>query len=719
MRQVAARYPAAERLSLVEDLYGHAVSDPYRWLEDEQDPRTISWLTAQEDLIKAERAHWQVSHWHTTLAGVSAQDTESVPIWRGERVFAARHRAGDDHPVIVLAEGGRPRTLLSPLAEDPSGLVTLEAWRPSLEGDLLACQLAAGGTEDSHLRVIRVADGTVVDGPIDRVRRSSVAWAPGGTHYYYVRRLPPELHPGEERYHRRVYLHQVGSDPALDVEVFGDGQDKTRFYSVTLTPDGRWLTIRATTGADPGTDIWLADLTTSPPHEPRFRSVQLGVQAQAWLHLVPGTKPGDPVWLRTTSGAQRGRIMIGTAPNGRSQPPWRELIAARPDAVLANFLPLTGPALRRPVALVAWIRHAVSEITVHDLFDGTELGRVPLPGPGTVGDFTTRPEGGHEAWFSYVDHLSPLTVLRYDAVTGQTQRWSASVGPDRPGVVVRQAAFRSRDGTTVRMFIVSGAGRPDRPRPAILTGYGGFGVSSSPAYSPQALAWARAGGVYAIACLRGGGEEGSGWHEDGRRARKQNTFDDFDAAADHLVAAGWTAPGQLGLLGRSNGGLLAGVAQTQHPDKYAAVVSESPLLDMVRYEQSGMGPSWRAEYGTARDPADLRVLLSYSPYHHVRAGVGYPATLFTVADGDTRVDPSHARKMCAALQHATAGTGPVLIRVERGVGHGTMAMSRQVARQAEYLAFLAHELGLPKPPVSGTAVSGPTVSGPTVSGPTR
>ena len=686
-----ARYPAAERMDLVERAHGLSVADPYRWLEDEQDPRTTAWLAAQRDVFAAEQERWPVARWCAALTRLSAYETESVPVMRGNRVFLARHRVGADLPEVMLAENGQERTLLR---ADPSGLVVLEAWRPSLEGDLLAYQLSSAGTEDAVLHVMRVADGSVVDGPIDRVRRSPVAWLPGGTHYYYVR----QPHPGADRYLRRVYLHRVGSDPAEDIEVFGAGQDPTRYYFVTVTADGHWLTIRATTGADPATDIWLADLSTGPLDRPRLWPVQAGDRARAWLHLAPGTEPGGPMWLRTTDGAPRGQILAAPAPAGRGPVPWRPLIAERPDAVLASFLPLTEPGRgRRPVGLVAWIRHAVSEITVHDLRDGTELGTVPLPGAGTAGDFMTRPEGGKQAWFSYTDHCRPQAVLCYHAATGQVSRWSRNSGVDQAGVVVRQIAFSSRDGTTVRMFVVSGTGRPDRPRPAILTGYGGFGVSLSPGYSPTAIAWARAGGVYAIACLRGGGEEGRGWHEDGRRNRKQNVFDDLDAAAGELISAGWTNQGQLGLLGRSNGGLLAGVALTRRPELYTAVVCVSPLLDMARYELSGMGPSWRAEYGTARDPADLRVLLSYSPYHHVRTGVRYPAVLFMVADGDTRVDPAHARKMCAALQHASAGTGPVLIRVAHGMGHGVTAVSRRTAQQAEYLAFLAAELGLPAP----------------------
>jgi prolyl oligopeptidase len=219
----------------------------------------------------------------------------------------------------------------------------------------------------------------------------------------------------------------------------------------------------------------------------------------------------------------------------------------------------------------------------------------------------------------------------------------------------------------------------------------------SPGYAPDALAWVRAGGVYVVACLRGGGEEGEDWHRAGQGVFKQNVFDDFDAVTDALVADGWTTPRQLGIMGTSNGGLLVGAALTQHPEKYGAAVCIAPLLDMARYELSGLGPTWRREYGTASDPEQFRALLSYSPYHRVTAGTRYPPVLLAVFDGDTRVDPLHARKMCAALQHASSREGPVLLRLERGVGHGLRAASREAALQADCLAFLGHYLGLSAP----------------------
>ncbi|WP_444971878.1 prolyl oligopeptidase family serine peptidase [Streptomyces sp. SAI-25] len=225
----------------------------------------------------------------------------------------------------------------------------------------------------------------------------------------------------------------------------------------------------------------------------------------------------------------------------------------------------------------------------------------------------------------------------------------------------------------------------------------------SPRYRAQVLAWVRAGGVFAWAGLRGGGEEGERWHLAGSGEHKQNTFDDFAAAADHLLAAGWSEPGRIAVMGTSNGGLLVGAALTQQPGKYAAVVCRAPLLDMVRYERSGLGPSWVPEYGSAHDPGQLRTLLGYSPYHRVTPGTAYPAVLLAASDGDTRTDALHARKMCAALQHATTGPAPVLLRLEHGVGHGARSVSRAIALEAECLAFLAHQVGLPAPqPPDGT-----------------
>jgi prolyl oligopeptidase len=336
---------------------------------------------------------------------------------------------------------------------------------------------------------------------------------------------------------------------------------------------------------------------------------------------------------------------------------------------------------------------------VHDLGSGALLASVELPGLGTVGGLSERPEGGHEAWFGYTDYTTPPLVLRFDARSFSVRTWAAAPGLVAvPAVTARQVTYQSLDGTPVRMLIISGDSVPiGEPRPALLTGYGGFDISLTPAYSPSALAWVEAGGVYAVANLRGGSEEGEEWHRAGMLEHKQNVFDDFRCAAEALIRDGWTTAGQLAISGGSNGGLLVGAALVQAPSLYAAVVCSAPLLDMVRYERFGLGQTWNVEYGSASDPVQLSWLLSYSPYHHVVPGTAYPAVLFTVFTNDTRVDPVHAYKMCAALQNASVSGRPVLLRAEGQVGHGARAVSRTAELAGDTLAFAARYTGLVVP----------------------
>ncbi len=540
-----------------------------------------------------------------------------------------------------------------------------------------------------------VATGEDVDGPVDRCRYTEVAWLPGGKAFYYSRRLPPDQVPhGEEQYHRRVYLHQVGSPAGDDVMIFGAGMDKTTYYSVSVSRDGRWLVIGAAAGTAPRNDLWIADLAATPESAPELRGVQEGVDARTGAHAGRDGR----LYLWTDRDSPRGRIAV-TDPAEPGYAYWRDLVPQDPEAVLGDFAILDGPELDRPLLLVSWTRHAVSEISVHDLATGQRTGMVPLPGLGTIGGLSERPEGGHEAWFGYTDNTTPPLVLRYDARSGVVEIWDRSPGlVEVPEVSTRQVAYPSKDGTVVRMLVISGGdGEPGSPRPAILYGYGGFGISMQPGYAASILAWVERGGVYAIVSLRGGGDEGEDWHRDGMRDRKQNVFDDFHGAAEKLIADGWTTRERLAISGGSNGGLLVGAAITQRPDLYAAAVCSAPLLDMVRYERFGLGETWNDEYGTAADPEQLSWLLSYSPYHHVRDRTSYPPVLFTVFDSDTRVDPLHARKMCAALQHATSARWPdrpILLRRESDVGHGARAVSRSASLAADTLAFLGFHVGL-------------------------
>lgn len=669
------RYPDAPRDDLVDDLFGTAVADPYRWLEDLTSPETVAWRQAQDVLATEQLAALPGrAALRIRLEQLLAAGAVGAPAWRAGRPFWLRREPGGEHAVLWTRDGdGTARVLLDVMAVDPSGATTLDGWAPSKEGRLLAYQLSTGGDEEALLRVLDVATGAVVDGPIDRCRYSPVAWLPGGAELFYVRRLAAGLVPTrEDSFHRRVYRHVVGADPTDDVEVWGAGLDLTNYYGCTVSLDGRWLVVSGSAGTAPRDDVWLFDLAAGgPPAE-----VQVGVDAKcsAWV-----ARDGR-LWLLTDAGAPRGRLCVAdpAAPQD-----WTTLLAEDPEAVLEDVVQLDDGRL---VALRS--RHAVSEVTV----DGAAL---ELPGLGTVDGLSGHPEGGSELWLGWTDTTSPPRVLRFDGRTGALTLWEDAPGrADPPAVHAQLIEVTSADNTIVRAQVLSPVAAPDRPRPTVLYGYGGFAVPLTPAYTATALAWVAAGGVWVVANLRGGSEEGEAWHRDGMREHKQHVFDDFAAVADALVARGWTTPGQLGIYGGSNGGLLVGAALTQRPSAYAAVVCSAPLLDMARYELFGLGRTWNDEFGSAADPVELGWLLSYSPYHHVRDGAAYPAVLFTVFDGDSRVDPLHARKTCAALQHATSSSRPVLLRDERDVGHGARSVSRTVGLSVDILAFLAAHTGL-------------------------
>jgi prolyl oligopeptidase len=713
MASLPGGYPAARRLDLVEDLFGHLVADPYRWLEEADSAEAQHWLAAQQALWSGYRDGLpRRAEFAARVAELLRVGAVGLPAWRGPRQFYTRRDPDQEHAVLYVQDGTdhdekeRERVLVDPSALDDSGRTTLDAWQPDKEGRLLAYQLSHGGDEESLLRVLDVATGEQVDGPIDRCRYSGVAWLPGGKAFYYTRRLPPEAVPdSESQYHRRVYLHLVGTAPEADTEVFGAGRDKTSYYGVSVSLDGRWLIVSASVGTAPREDIWIADLSASDPAAPALVPLMTEHDAMA----SPRVGRDGKLYLLTDLGAPRGRICVAD-PAAPGPEGWRDLVPQDAEAVLRSYAILDEAGLDRPVLIVSRTRHAVSEVSVHDLASGAPLARLELPGVGTVGGIGERPEGGHEAWFGYTDYTTPPVVLRYDAAAGTLSTWARPPGALAPGtadnppaVSTSQVTYHSKDGTPVRMVIIGPTGDSrDRSaaRSCILYGYGGFDISQTPGYSPSILAWVEAGGMYAVAGLRGGSEEGEEWHRAGMLDRKQNVFDDFHAAAEYLTAQGITAPDRLALWGGSNGGLLVGAAVTQRPELMRAAVCSAPLLDMVRYERFKIGETWNVEYGSASRPEELGWLLGYSPYHRVRDGVDYPAVLFTVFSNDTRVDPLHGYKMCAALQHATgsAPDRPVLLRAEAEVGHGQRAVSLAATLAGDCLAFVARETGLPPAP---------------------
>ncbi|WP_243789540.1 prolyl oligopeptidase family protein [Saccharopolyspora gloriosae] len=690
-------YPHAERADTVDDLHGRLVPDPYRGLEDPADPRTESWSAAQDEFARARLdglpGRAEIARRLTSLL---AAGSVSAPVWRAGRAFFTRRAPGQEFPVLyLLDEDGSERPLIDVTELDPSGLTTLDRWSPSLEGDRLAYQVSVGGDEESLLYVLDVATGELVEGPIDRCRYSSISWMPGGAEFFYVRRLPPEAVPaGEEQFHRRVWRHQVGNHPDDDLLIHGDGLEHTFYYDARVSRDGRWLLIHGSPGTARRDSMWIADLSAGGELR-QVVDTSEGIRASAWVER------DGRLYVQTTLDAPRWRLCVAD-PEAPEPANWQELIPEEPDSVL-EAVRWFDDGTDDPKLAVLRTRHAVSELALHDPVTGERTDEVPLPGTGQITALTAVDEDTEgdwdRLWIGWTDFATPPCVQLYTRASGTTRQARRAPGAaELPEVHTSQVEYTSEDGTTVRMFLLTPTAEPDHPRPAMVTGYGGFSLSMEPSYSPTALAWVAAGGVWALPSLRGGGEEGEAWHRAGMRESKQNVFDDFHAAAEHLVATGWSSPQQLAITGGSNGGLLVGAALTQRPDLYRAVVCSAPLLDMVRYEKFLLGRTWNDEYGTADDPEELDWLLSYSPYHAVTENTAYPSVLFTVYESDTRVDPNHARKMCAALQHATGSDPaqrPVLLRRETEVGHSARSVSRTVGLATDQIAFLAEATGLP------------------------
>ena len=678
-------YPPAPRQDIVEEIHGHSVADPYRWLEDPDDPATRAWSKAQDELA---RPYLDRTPDRDAIAGRLRELSVGLvtpPTARGDRAFLLRRHADQEHAVlVVLAPGDDPvtggRILIDPSALSDDDTVTLDGWLPSPDGTLLAYLLSDAGAEESTLAVMAVETGDTIDGPIDRCRYSSLAWTADGQGVYYVRRLAPGAVPaGEEAFHRRVRFHRLGADPETDELVFGDGRDPTAYYSVDVSHDGRWLLLAEHLGTAPRNDVWIADLAAPDGHR-RLVPIHEGYDAATYPHVGPDGR----LYLHTNLDAPRYRLAV-TDPERPQPEHWTDLLPES-DGVLTDWCLPDG------VVVAVRAHHGVSRVTVHDRRSGDVVTRIPLPGLG-VASVTSRPEGGAEVWIGYQDFTTPAQVWHHDLPARTTELWATAPGtPNLPPIRTEQVTYTSADGTEVRMFVIH---REDidadcGPHPTVLYGYGGFQVSQVPAYSATVAGWVERAGVWAVACIRGGSEEGEAWHRDGMREHKQHCFDDFIAAGEAVVAAGWTDRRHLGIYGGSNGGLLVGATLTQRPDLVRAVVCSAPLLDMVRYERFGLGRTWNDEYGTAADPTEFGWLFSYSPYHRVVEGAAYPAVLFTVFDNDTRVDPLHARKLCAALQHATSrppDEAPILLRREQNVGHGGRSVSRMIGLGADILGF--------------------------------
>ena len=673
--------PPTRRDDVAETLHGESIPDPYRWLEDADSPEVRDWTAAQnaatERYMAAAPARGAIRR---RLADLLAIGSIGVPTPARGRYLYQRREGTQNQPILYVRDGasGRDRIAVDPNSLDAAGTVALDWYYPSEDGRFLAYGLSADGSERSILHLLDLETLAALPDRIPDTRAAAVAWLPDASGFYYTRYPSPDSVPdGEAQYHRHVRFHRLGADPADDPVVF-EADAKEHWPSVSLSPDGRWLVVTVARTFDQ-TDVHLLDRTAGAG----FVVVAKDLPASFDAQVAAGR-----LWLRTNIESPTYGL-YAVDPEHPARERWTTIVPPRADAVL------DGVAVTRRRVALAYLERATSRLRLADQA-GQGVIDVPLPALGSLYGIGAEPDGD-ELFYGFSSYTVPPGIHRIDLATGEQALWQqveADVDPER--FDVRQVSYPSRDGTPITMFLVHRRGMAlDGDNPVYLTGYGGFNVSMSPAFSRSLLLWLEHGGVLAVPNLRGGGEYGESWHQAGMLARKQNTFDDAIAAAEWLIREQYTRASRLAVAGGSNGGLLTGALLTQRPDLFRAVIIQVPLLDMLRYHRFLIARLWIPEYGSADDREQFGWLRAYSPYHHVVDGTRYPAVLLSTAASDTRVDPMHARKMAARLQAATASEHPVLLRLEEKAGHGAgKPIAKLLDELTDSWTFVVQELGV-------------------------
>jgi prolyl oligopeptidase len=665
--------PPPTRIAIARDtLHGVVIEDPYRWLEDKDSPETRAWIDSQNNYTKAVTGvlpgREQLKQRLTELIRL---DVVGIPIERGGRYFFTKRLAEQDLSVLYMREGlkGKDEILIDPhpMSVDHTTSVGIEDI--SLDGTVMVYNVRFGGQDETAIRLLDVNDKKNLSDSLPPARYFGVSITPDKQSLYYTRM---------ESDGPRVYLHTVGTDPAKDIYVFGKGYGPDKIISTGLSEDGKYLQMNVLYGsAAKKTELYIMDVA----HHTPIVTLVNDIEAR-----FSGDIENDHFYMQTNWNAPNDRILDVdlNQPDLRN---WKEIIPPGKS-------PITGFSLVGGKLFVNYLENVVSRIKIFDT-NGKYQSDISFPSIGTVGGMSGNWKS-KEAFFSFASFHIPQTIYRYNVEKGTREEWARlNVPIDSKNFIVKQVWYESKDGTKIPMFLVHNRGITlDGNNPTLMTGYGGFDINITPGFSSRAAAWVEHGGIYAVPNLRGGGEFGEEWHKAGMLEKKQNVFDDFIAAAEWLIKYKYTSAKKLAITGGSNGGLLVGAAMTQRPDLFQAVVCQIPLLDMLRYHKFLVAKFWIPEYGYSENAEQFKFIYAYSPYHHVVKGTQYPATLFITGDGDTRVDPLHARKMTALLQASTSSDRPIVLLYDKKAGHsGGKPVSKIIEDLTDELNFVFWQVG--------------------------
>ncbi|MEM1084335.1 MAG: prolyl oligopeptidase family serine peptidase [Verrucomicrobiota bacterium] len=676
----APGYPESRKEALSETLHGVEVADPYRWLEDDRSEETADWVAAQNAVSQ------------TYLKGLPERDairSRLKELWNFERIgrpseyggkWFFTHNSGlQNQSVLMVADAldAKPRVLLDPNTLSEDGTVSLASWRPSEDGSKLAWAISVGGSDWREVRVRDVATGKDLEDRVEWVKFSPLAWKKDGSGFFYSRYDAPAKGAaltGKNEFHK-LYYHQLGTPQSEDELVYERPDEADSGFRAGVSEDGDYLLIHVVQGTSPKNRFFYRKIDGG-------EVIELLSDNDASYRFIGNT--GTRFYFRTNLEAPRYRVISIDL----DEPDRKQEVIPESGSLLQSVSMVGGQLIAN------YLHHASSRVRSFDL-EGKPIREIKLPGIGSVRGFGGRGDDTF-CFYSFTSFTNPGAIYRYELGSGESSLWQKpQVGFDERAYETKQVFVPSKDGTKVPVFLVHKRGLElDGSHRTLLYAYGGFNISQTPYFSVSRAVWLERGGVFALANLRGGGEYGSEWHDGGRLLNKQNGFDDFTSVAEWLVDENYTTSGKLAIQGGSNGGLLVGACMTQRPKLFGACLPAVGVMDMLRFHLFTIGWAWEKEYGSPNDPKHFRNLLRYSPYHNLKPGTRYPATLVTTADRDDRVVPAHSFKFAARLQEYQAKDGPpVLIRIDTSAGHGAgTALDKVIDRVADQWAFLEANL---------------------------
>lgn len=692
--QAPLTYPATRKADVVDDYHGTKVADPYRWLEDDRSAETAAWVAAQNGVTQAYLAQIpERKPIEARLTKLWDYEKFGTPSKHG-KFYVYSHNSGLQNQGVIYVTTDlkdKGRVLLDPNGLSTDGTVSLGGTVFSEDGRLMAYSLSKGGADLNVWKVRNVETGKDLPDELPQGRNGVSDWAKDGSGFYYTRYpLPKDRSALTGVFkNQQLFFHRLGTPVDQDPVIYERPDQPDWGFSAEVTDDGKWLLVYQYQGTERRSRIFLKDLTRPE------------AKVEPWLDKYDATyrvvgNDGDTFYVSTDQGAPRGRLVA--IERAKPEPAaWKVLLAEGPGRDV-----LAGVNLVANRFAVTWRIDALNKVRLYDLKGKLER-EIALPGVGALAGFGGRREDT-EAFYGFTSYNRPTTLYRYDFATGKSVIFrQPKVAFDPSAFDVKQVFYASKDGTRIPMFLTYRRGlKLDGLNPTLLYGYGGFTVSASPRFSPATLAWLEMGGVFAEACLRGGGEYGREWHDAGKLHAKQNVFDDFIAAAEWLIREKYTSTPKLAIHGGSNGGLLVGACMTQRPELFGAALPAVGVMDMLRYHKFTIGWMWKSDYDCSDDADGFKCLMTYSPLHNLRNGVKYPATLVTTGDHDDRVVPAHSHKFIATLQAAQAGPAPVLTRIETNAGHGAgKPTAKQIAERADQWAFLVRNLHMKLPSTFG------------------